>query len=233
MFLSKQEYYDKIGDPKQEKEKLKSALASAMDIRKFEIDLYWKRSQYFWIFTSIVFGVYGYTWNLAKNEPKYAWIPFVVSATLLLVTVNWYMVIRGSKFWQDNWERHVDLLEDVVHGPLYKTVIISKPKSDCIFDFKPYPYSVSKLNQAMCLFFYYVSVGLFFRELALLAFHKFNWDTNKLDQFSIGACLVIVLGFILILKYKCYSGLGINYDNEMGKMENETFKIYERQNRFS
>ncbi len=32
------------------------------------------------------------------------------------------MAARGSKFWQENWERHIDMLEDYVESALYKTV---------------------------------------------------------------------------------------------------------------
>ncbi|MGC1780878.1 MAG: hypothetical protein WBB34_23320 [Xanthobacteraceae bacterium] len=33
---------------------------------------------------------------------------------------------RGSKFWQENWERHVDMLEGTIEGHLYKTVWLHK-----------------------------------------------------------------------------------------------------------
>ncbi|OHC54509.1 MAG: hypothetical protein A3D16_10065 [Rhodobacterales bacterium RIFCSPHIGHO2_02_FULL_62_130] len=32
-------------------------------------------------------------------------------------------MLVGAKFWQDNWERHIDLLEDFVTGPIYKTYL--------------------------------------------------------------------------------------------------------------
>lgn len=37
-------------------EKNEKALAYALDIRKFEIDLYWKRASYFWTFIAATFA---------------------------------------------------------------------------------------------------------------------------------------------------------------------------------
>jgi tRNA A-37 threonylcarbamoyl transferase component Bud32 len=36
----------------------KEALKQALDIRKFEIDLYWKRATYFWAFIAVSFAGY-------------------------------------------------------------------------------------------------------------------------------------------------------------------------------
>lgn len=40
------------------------ALALALDIRKFEIDLYWKRATYFWAFIAAAFAGYALTYNV-------------------------------------------------------------------------------------------------------------------------------------------------------------------------
>ncbi|WP_026882018.1 hypothetical protein [Clostridium akagii] len=34
------------------------ALGFALNIRKFEIDIYWKRARYFWIFIDLIFAGY-------------------------------------------------------------------------------------------------------------------------------------------------------------------------------
>lgn len=39
--------------------RLKSALATALDIRKYEIDLYWRRAAYFWTFIAAAFVAFG------------------------------------------------------------------------------------------------------------------------------------------------------------------------------
>jgi hypothetical protein len=82
------------------------ALASALDIRKFEIDLYWKRAAYFWTFIAAAFTGYALTY---KSSPEHdLWLSLLFSALGLEFAFAWYLVNRGSKFRQTNWERHVD-----------------------------------------------------------------------------------------------------------------------------
>jgi hypothetical protein len=66
-------------------------------------------------------------------------------------SVGWYLVNRGSKAWQKNWEAHVDLLEDEVIGPLYKTTI-NRYKYELMDPVDAFPFSVSKINQLLSLF---------------------------------------------------------------------------------
>jgi hypothetical protein len=79
-----------------------------------------------------------------------------VSCIGLILSTSWYLVNRGSKYWQENWERHVDLLEDEFAGPLYKMTI-----ADEQFHWwkllKGFPVSVSKVNQLTSL---YVGAGM-------------------------------------------------------------------------
>lgn len=125
-----------------------------MDVRKFEIEMYWKRATYFWAFIVIAFGAYGGVLT-AKPESFIASIQnialFTIACVGLVFSVAWYFVNRGSKFWQRNWEYHADLREDAVVGPIYKTVY---EKADDRF-FKlisAYPFSVSNINHILSLF---------------------------------------------------------------------------------
>lgn len=135
----------------QKKSKAEMALEFAMDIRKFEIDLYWKRATYFWTFIAAAFAGYALVYTKAgdANFDK-SWVLLVFSCLGLLFSVAWYLVNRGSKFWQNNWERHVDLLEDEVIGPLYKTIAYSTDECNPLTASKQY--SVSKINQILSFF---------------------------------------------------------------------------------
>jgi hypothetical protein len=70
-----------------------------------------------------------------------------------LFCLSWYLVIRGSKEWQRNWEAHIDHLEEYVSGPIYKTLYYSGKRF----------YSVSKLNEVMALVICIVWCGLFYQ----------------------------------------------------------------------
>jgi hypothetical protein len=123
----------------------KEALKQALDIRKFEIELYWKRATYFWAFIAAAFAGY----FALQKDADLANI-FIVSCLGFLFSLAWYLVNRGSGAWQRNWESHVDLLEDEIMGPLYKTLINRRT-----YKFRhlaePYAYSPSRINNLLAL----------------------------------------------------------------------------------
>src|SRR4051794_37301242 len=98
----------------------KTALDQALDNRKFEIELYWKRATYFWLLNAAAFA--GYI-SVANSNTSHSDILVAIACVGLVLSVAWYLVNRGSRQWQNNWQSHVDMLEDYVTGPLYKTVL--------------------------------------------------------------------------------------------------------------
>jgi hypothetical protein len=133
-----------------------NALKHALDIRKFEIDLYWKRAAYFWTLIAATFAGYAAV-QLSASQSSKAELLVVLSCLGFVFSFGWFCVNRGSKQWQENWENHVDMLENDVIGPLYKTVL-NRPKPEGlraqIFRFVtgPWPLSVSKINQIISLY---------------------------------------------------------------------------------
>lgn len=121
----KNRYLEKI---RKSEKGVAGALERAHDLRKFEIDLYWKRSTNFWTFISIVLGAYGYVlFNVIGNgklgkEQAYQFILLALPAFGAILSYAWVRVNDGGKFWQQNWEIQVDVLEDEVNGPLVKTI---------------------------------------------------------------------------------------------------------------
>jgi hypothetical protein len=121
------------------------ALKQALDIRKFEIELYWKRATYFWAFIAISFAGY----FALQKDADFANI-YIVSCLGFLFSLAWYLVNRGSGAWQRNWEGHVDLLEDEITGPLYKT-LINRRTYKWWHLAEPYAYSPSRINNLLAL----------------------------------------------------------------------------------
>ncbi|MBI4189682.1 MAG: hypothetical protein HY525_03995 [Betaproteobacteria bacterium] len=144
---------------------LSDTLHVALDIRKFEIDLYWKRAGYFWTLIGAAFAGY---FLLNKADSPFPDSIFVVSCVGFLVSFAWYLVNRGSKYWQTNWERHVDLLEDEVVGPLYKTTL-AKEEFRLVRLHDGYPFSVSKINQLVSLYVALVWLGLLIKSAPIVA----------------------------------------------------------------
>lgn len=174
-------------------DKVGEALKVALDIRKFEIDLYWRRATYFWAFIVLAFS--GYIAILtAKDIQNRAEILLVITGLGVLFSFGWYCVNRGSKFWQNNWEKHVDLLEDYNIGPLLKTVMLNN-------DYKlfklmtPYPFSVSKINQMLSLIVTFVFMLLQCKVLYDNYSLALNIDLSPFIILAVtyGAIILIVL----------------------------------------
>lgn len=178
--------YTGSSKPKQEK-----ILERALDIRKFEIELYWKRATYFWTLISILFaGKIGFH---DSTKPEYI---FLISCIGFILSLSWYLVNRGSKYWQENWERHVDALEDEIIGPLYKTTL-NYSKCQRYNLLKSYPFSVSKINQIISLYITFIWAGLFLHD-CFLAISPILETSERLNFFS--WCIftgLVLLPFVL------------------------------------
>jgi hypothetical protein len=146
------EYLSHFSEGTADNSRQREALKQALDIRKFEIDLYWKRTTYFWTIIAAIFAGYFLLQKSGTQPPADEFgQTFIVSNLGFVFSLGWYFVNRGSKAWQRNWEAHVDLLEDEIMGPLYKTGL--NRYSYNFFDFtEAYPFSVSKINQILSLF---------------------------------------------------------------------------------
>lgn len=131
-------------DGYESKSRLAKAYEVALDIRKFEIELYWKRSNSFWLVIAalgaLLIGAVSAK-DLDANVKSV--VTFAICSFAAVVAYAWSLVNQAGKFWQRNWECQVDVLEDAVLGPLYKTVFSKRsPAHEQL-------YSVSKLNLAL------------------------------------------------------------------------------------
>jgi len=178
---------DNSSDDKK-KSKKERALEFALDIRKFEIDLYWKRATYFWTFIAAAFAGYALVYTKAEGADK-SWV-LLVSCLGLLFSIAWYLVNRGSKFWQNNWERHVDLLEDDIIGPLYKTIAHSQDGCNPLIAARQY--SVSKINQILSFFISWIWVVLVAKSLLPRSIN-FEVDWFKVVVLSVTATTIVCL----------------------------------------
>jgi len=115
----------------------KKAFEKAWETRNFEIDKFWHRSAYFWGFIALIFG--GYIAVVTEKSgvlSKETYLDLYLILLGIIFSVAWILVIRGSKRWQENWEKHIDYLENKITGPLYKLLYYKKNKY----------YSVSGIN---------------------------------------------------------------------------------------
>lgn len=121
---------------------LEEALKIALDTRKFEIELYWKRASYFWLFIGAVFVAY---FSTLKSDSSLYWETICITYLGYIASVCWLCVNRGSKFWQENWEKNIALLSRKMGYPIFELIYCGNYKSTNLRG--KYPYSVSKVNQ--------------------------------------------------------------------------------------
>ena len=190
-------------------EKQQKILESALDIRKFEIQLYWERTKYF---TSLITGSFG---GYALFASKILDIDCKVRAPLLLLltflgfilSLAWYLSNRGSKYWQENWERHVDALEDEIIGSLYKTTL-NFENQNIYNPLQAYPFSVSKINQILSFI-----ITLIWSLLFIIAFQNIQLSLEfKLQEIFLYIdnlfCKIIFPSLFLLffsMKFMCFT----------------------------
>ncbi len=80
----------------------------AVETRRFEIDLYWKRSLFFWGFIATAAIMYG---SLKLQQPWNSELSILISCFGFICSLCWSLVNRGSKYWQEQWESKVNRLE--------------------------------------------------------------------------------------------------------------------------
>lgn len=174
------------------------ALDRALDIRKFEIELYWKRATYFWTFIAATLA--GFVAIQASSSAAKADLSVLLCNLGIVFSFGWLCANRGSKYWQENWENHVDMLEDPVNGPLYK-VVLSRGRPKELKEWLvhlltgPSPISVSKVNQLISLFVTLMWIGLLFYSLPPFHYESaINWYYVGIVALTSVSCL----GFISV-----------------------------------
>ena len=200
--MNQVEYDNKFETKDENSELLKAAFAQVSDIRKFEIELYWKRATYFWALITGAFAGY-FSILASEHMPNKFFLALIVSCVGFVFTFAWFLSSRGSKYWQENWENHLDLLEDNVTGPLYKTLLERPCHINMAEKFVtgPLSVSVSKINQWVSAFvvFSWVSLVVFsaYKSLNPLGVSKDQW-------LAIGAHAVVVVAAFSV----CYMMFG-------------------------
>jgi len=169
------------------------ALEHALDIRKFEIELYWKRATYFWTFIGATLAAFLAVYaSSSLTKPIQQDLSVLLSCLGLVFSFAWVLVNRGSKFWQENWEQHVDALEDNLTGPLYKTIM---PKKESHWLVNSSQISVSKINQLVSV---YISL-LWFTLLINTLYPNFSLE-NDVNYLHL---TLVLMSFFICLTFLC------------------------------
>ena len=114
--------------------KMEKLLELAWKIRNFEIELFWERTTYFSVLVGALFLALD---KMNSNSPttiSHLGIIFLGCISSFI----WFLSNKASKFWQENWEHHIDLLEKETRcGDIYQLVLRKE---------KAVAFSVSRLS---------------------------------------------------------------------------------------
>ncbi|MEX2450285.1 MAG: hypothetical protein WD407_05465 [Rhodospirillales bacterium] len=123
----------------------KERLKLSIETRQLEIELFWKRSLFFWGFIASAFVAYAALLDACISQKE---ILLTIACFGFICSLAWTLVNRGSKYWQENWEQKVDEYELKVFGEEFfaKQEKIKRQKC-CWLEAKKF--SVSKLAIAL------------------------------------------------------------------------------------
>ena len=220
--MKSEDYLNLFPDDKESKsERMRGlALKEAQDVRKFEIDLYWKRTGFFWAFITVIYiALFSVLCKYIDCPTKYSvFVPAIsaLSGLGFFFSVAWHMVNKGSKFWQKNWESHVSLLERTEIGPLYDVYLNPKgTKSERLLPTKAFDFSVTKVNMWASFTIVFCSLAGWLGIIAWLF-----WNKNE-NGFLVFIPTLIIFIFSLFL---IFSSNG-NSDIEISESENNQLNM--------
>lgn len=169
-----------------------AALSRAYELRSFEIELVWKRATYFFLSQAAVFAAFGYT----LRDMVTIGLVIPGSLAVLGLATAWFGALSsiGSRFWQQNWEHHIDLLESELEGDLHKTVM--KKAGQLSFSV-----SRSQMSLAFTLVLFWLGICCFVALRALLeecpTLHGWPFALALLGILAIVALVLGVLALLL------------------------------------
>lgn len=210
-YFSGEEYDKYINIPssnkrnsQEEKSPTKKAFETANDCRKFETKFFWQRGTYYWAFILASFTAHfacmgnffdgkPISFCDIKDLPDFSLLALAVTAFFcFFFSYAWVIVNKGSKFWQENWEKHIGNLEEKTVGHLFNVVMNENNTEECspnIFSCKSYRYSVARMTQVTAL------------VLMVASFLLFCFYVFILCEKFLPLLWIAVVGIILILIY--------------------------------
>ena len=206
---------------KSKKETIENAFKIALDTRKFEIELYWKRTGYFVLFIGAVFVGYYKIMTVEKDTIdiifQQEWLLLLLAALGFLLSLLWYMANRGSKFWQENWEAHIEELSTHLGVPIFGII---KSREHSIRNLmQEYPFSVSKVNQMVSLIITFAWLLMLCKEMGLSKLLE-NITFHEWHKVLAGG-IVIMLSFIIII---CCKGFAAKVSRKGDKFEKSEWR---------
>ena len=158
----------------------------ALQTRQLEIDLFWKRSLFFWGFISAALIAIA----ALRDQPM---LSLLVSGFGLVVSVAWVLVNRGSKYWQEQWEAKIERAEKDVTGPLFDV----REREQAKGWWGGRKYSVSKITIAVSEYVSFLWLCILARQ-GWIAITRFQSDRCRLVLVFVLCAIPLVYAVLLL-----------------------------------
>ncbi len=184
-----------------------------LELRKFEIENFWKRALFFWGTIAIILAGY----FKAGIDDKYL---IFISFLGIIYNSIFSLSIRGSKFWQEHWENMAIIYEKSLKFGLLNELsskLIDK-KNKTAFITYPFRFSVSKLTMLLSDITVLLWVMFWVKDVYKLVKNKsifFDFCcNNELHLFTISVILfhliLVIYIYIFFKKGKIFYEKNVN-----------------------
>ncbi|HTB61986.1 MAG TPA: hypothetical protein VK737_00240 [Opitutales bacterium] len=163
-----------------------------------EIELFWKRSSYYWVFVGAALVAYGVIKNSIHNGG------LLIASFGLISSVTWMLGNYGSKWWIENWEEKLNCEGKGILDNLFDPHEGSF--SSGRFTIKRY--SVTKLAILLSMFVSILWTGILIREI-LNQFPSLPPTLSNLSLFAWPTLVILVVVFLILM---ITFGIGKNRD---------------------
>jgi len=186
-----------IGEEKQDNNCTKR-LYLAVNARRLEIELFWRRSLFFWGFIAAALVA------LAATHGEHPRLELLISCFGLVCSVCWSLANRGSKYWHEAWETKVHREEKAIGEPLFSRTEDLQNKGPWLSARR---YSVSKLAILLSDYtcFAWLSITIFLVATVI------DW-TSLADVWHKVVILLFILATMLFIFLVIYYGRSTQAD---------------------
>lgn len=187
-------------------EKIKNAFEKSHDIRKFEIGLYWQRSGYILGFISVLAAAIAYcfsTYVSDTTENKTKFILLMTISCLAIIGISlcsyWKRILKASKYWQENWQYNIEILEPYVSGNLHKIHFYRSDEDYNRFSIHEVVLSIS--NRITIILFIIITYSFALIMNNTVSFIKAEEVTNEYIYLSFAPLMLIYLTIEVFVSY--------------------------------
>jgi hypothetical protein len=172
-------------------DKDKLAFETALASRNFEIELVWKRSQFFWLMNAA--ALVGFIAIKPENEAY----RMIVVCFGLVSAFSWLLINIGSKWWQEAWETKLKEEEKYLRERFFNDY---RPNSKRLFIFPLVRFSVTGVVTAFSFFMLilWLGVGIYLLRDSIQVLEKFEViiELKEMSIFISTILFCILVGFL-------------------------------------